>query len=249
LAWSAEGKLYLEAPDANLDTQIWISAADGSGRRQITTERLNGKPAPCGDGRHLVFLSFRGGLPHIWRSDPDGGNVVQLTDGPGEASPDCSPDGSWLTFAYGQWTVPAPPIQGVWRLPIDGGKPVRIWDRPGLSRISPDGKTVLVVDITGTAAIIPADGGQPRSLDHLIHLSRPADTVAWAPDGAALLYVKTIGGVSNVWRQPLDGGEAKPLTNFTSQRITWFDVSRDGKKLALARGSIAHDVVLIRDLK
>jgi len=249
LAWSADGRLYFEAPDANQDTQIWISAPDGSGRRQITTERLNGKPAPCGGGRYLVFLSFRAGIPHIWRSDPDGGNVLQLTNGAGEASPDCSPDGLWLTFGYAPWIVPAPPVLGVWRLPIDGGQPMQIWNRPGWSRISPDGKNVLVGDGTGKVAIVPADGGQARSLDHLIHLSRAAGLVAWAPDGASLLYVQTTGGVSNIWRQPLDGGEAKSLTNFTSLRITWFDVSRDGKKLALARGSIASDVVLIRDLK
>ncbi len=61
--------------------------------------------------------------------------------------------------------------------------------------------------------------------------------------------MKTSGGVSNIWRRPLDGGEPKQVTSFTSDRITAFAVSRDGKRLALARGTTTSDVVLIKDLK
>ena len=61
--------------------------------------------------------------------------------------------------------------------------------------------------------------------------------------------MKTSGGVSNVWRRPLDGGEPKQVTSFTSERITSFAVSPDRKRLALARGETTSDVVLIRDLK
>jgi hypothetical protein len=41
----------------------------------------------------------------------------------------------------------------------------------------------------------------------------------------------------------------RKLTAFTSERITAFAVSRDRKRLALARGTTSSDVVLIRDLK
>ena len=46
-----------------------------------------------------------------------------------------------------------------------------------------------------------------------------------------------------------NGGEPRQLTAFTSQQITSFTPSRDGKRLALARGTTSSDVVLIRDLK
>ena len=39
------------------------------------------------------------------------------------------------------------------------------------------------------------------------------------------------------------------LTNFKTGRIFNFDWSRDGKWLALARGSVTSDVVLISDLR
>ncbi len=246
MAWAGNGNVLFEAPDTSGATQVWVTAADGTGRRQITTESWNGQPSACGDDRHLVFVSFRGGLPHIWRSDLEGGNVRQLTNGEGEAGPSCSPDGAWLIYASLDSKS-----GGVWKMPINGGTPVRIWDRGGGSRISPDGKSVLVGEfLSGEAQvmIIPASGGQPiKTFDDVSSLV--GRLVHWSADGTALLYVKTIGGVSNIWRRPLDGGQPKQVTSFTSQRITCFDVSRDGKRLALARGTTRSDVVLIKELK
>jgi len=37
------------------------------------------------------------------------------------------------------------------------------------------------------------------------------------------------------------------LTDFKADRIFWFDFSRDGKWLALSRGTQTSDVVLISD--
>ena len=69
--------------------------------------------------------------------------------------------------------------------------------------------------------------------------------VRWSADGNALLYKKVEGGVANIWRQPLDGGAPSPVTSLTSGEIFDFALSRDGQWLALSRGSVASDVVLI----
>jgi len=45
--------------------------------------------------------------------------------------------------------------------------------------------------------------------------------------------------------QPLDGGPPRQVTDFKSDRIFGFEWSRDGKQLALARGTESSDVVLI----
>jgi Tol biopolymer transport system component len=246
ITWVGTGNIYFEAPDSSQTTQIWITAADGTGRRQITTEGLTGKPAPCGDDRSIVFLSYRAGTPHIWRSDLDGGNVRQLTNGEGEWGPSCSPDGSWLT--YESPSAPEPKNRGIWRMSMDGGASVQISDRAGWARISPDGKSILVGD-RANVSIIPAGGGQPIGRFDPVSDLAGSGVVQWSAGGDAVLYVKTVAGVSNVWRRPLDGGEAKPLTAFTTERLTAFAVSRDGKRLALARGKTSSDVVLIKDLK
>jgi len=54
------------------------------------------------------------------------------------------------------------------------------------------------------------------------------------------------GGVSNIWIQPLAGGPARQLTNFTADRIWDFDWAPDNR-LILARGPRNQDLVLIRN--
>jgi hypothetical protein len=49
--------------------------------------------------------------------------------------------------------------------------------------------------------------------------------------------------------QPLEGGEPKQLTNFTSDLIYSFDLSRDGKQLVFSRGIRSSDVVLFSGIK
>jgi len=56
-------------------------------------------------------------------------------------------------------------------------------------------------------------------------------------------------GVSNLWAQPADGGKPRRITNFTSDRIFWFDFSHDGRQIALSRGAQTGDVVLIKDFR
>lgn len=71
----------------------------------------------------------------------------------------------------------------------------------------------------------------------------------WMPDGRALCYIDIRKGVSNLWRLPLDGGPPKQITDFKTDQIFQFDWSRDGRWLALARGSVTSDVVLVKDSK
>ena len=76
-----------------------------------------------------------------------------------------------------------------------------------------------------------------------------AGTIRWTPDSRSLLYVKSEGGVSNLWSQPISGDSPKQMTHFNSLLIGDFDLSRDGKQLVMSRGTANRDVVLIRDVK
>jgi Tol biopolymer transport system component len=71
----------------------------------------------------------------------------------------------------------------------------------------------------------------------------------WAADGRAIVYGISRNGVTNLWAQPIDGSPPKQLTNFASERIFGFDFSRDGKQVAMSRGTQTSDVVLISDFK
>jgi Tol biopolymer transport system component len=49
----------------------------------------------------------------------------------------------------------------------------------------------------------------------------------------------------NLWRFPLDGSMPRQVTTFTSDQIMNYRWSRDGKMLAISRGTESADVVLI----
>ena len=122
--------------------------------------------------------------------------------------------------------------------------------------VSPDGNLVACFyredqpNAPVKVAIIPFAGGDPVKV---LDLPRPSFTsdagLRWTPDGRALTYIDTINGVSNIWSLPLDGGPPKQLTDSKTDQIFWFDFSRDGKQLALSRGTQTSDVVLIRDFR
>jgi Tol biopolymer transport system component len=71
----------------------------------------------------------------------------------------------------------------------------------------------------------------------------------WSPDGRALTYVVNRGGASNIWSLPVDGGPPQQLTDFKAEGIISFAWSRDGKQLAMVRGTMTNDVVLIKDFR
>jgi Tol biopolymer transport system component len=67
----------------------------------------------------------------------------------------------------------------------------------------------------------------------------------WKPDGKAIHFVLTRGGVSNLWEQPLSGGAPKQVTQFRTGNIFGYSWSRDGKNIAVAWGERNSNVVLI----
>lgn len=249
LAWTPDGRIVYRSI-AGGTPNIWIVATDGTGNKQLTADaHNNGDPAVSPDGRYVVWESDRAGLFNIWRMDIDGSNYKQITAGPGEWFPQFSPDGNWLVYRV--WSPGL--SNSLWKTPLDGGAAVRLTDEIGfLPTISPDGKLIACnyrneASTKWQIAIIPFEGGQPRFVDSLDPSS--ARRIHWTPDGRELAYAVTRGGISNIWSQPLDRGPAKQVTDFREGLIFDFAWSRDGKQLALSRGVVNSDVVLISNFK
>ncbi len=250
LSWTPDGKIVYRSV-AGGKPNVWIMAADGSGQRQLSVNTSqNFDPVVSPDGRHIVWASQRTGNTNLWRMELDGGDSRQLTNGVGEYLPDYSPDGKWILYtAYD----PASSFWSVWKISAEGGTPVRMTDKESaLPSISPDGKWFACnyQDEGGAGykiAIMPFAGGQPMKMFDI-----PGSfgrTIHWTNDGRDLTYVDTNAGVSNIWIQRIDGGAPRQLTDFKDQRIFGFAWSRDGKQLALSRGVVNSDVVLIRNFK
>ena len=98
-------------------------------------------------------------------------------------------------------------------------------------------------------AISPIEGGLPAKVFDLPQPLGLQQAVSWTPDGRALTYVDTRNGVYNIWAQPLDGRPPKQMTDFTTDQIFAYAWSRDGKRLACARGNQISDVVLINAIR
>jgi len=199
----------------------------------------------CGDGRSIVFHSYADGRSNIWRMDADGSNPIKLTDTQDNIGPTCSPDGKWLVYSS---------RAEVNRLPIEGGTPTLLEkdNFGGSLRISPDGKMITYLGLVDSKTalegrfVVPATGGPPL---YKLPFVAGTHSTQWAPDGRAIDYLLTRDGVTNIWRQPLTGGAPKQITNFPSGLMFNFDWSRDGKQLAMARGSVSSDIVLISNFQ
>jgi Tol biopolymer transport system component/DNA-binding winged helix-turn-helix (wHTH) protein len=254
LSWTPQGQIVY-ASKASGKSEIWIVDEDRRNQRQLTDDSsANYMPAVTPDGRHIIFASTRGGgMPHLWKMDVDGGNPRQLTNGPIEFLPQVSPDGKWIV--YHSYTSG---VTTVWRMPVDGGDPTLLTDKvlDTYSSVSPDGKFVSCLYLDESdgkknwkIAVVPFEGGQPVKLFDVRPSPISFAPLPWSRDGNSLMYLDRKNGVSNIMQITIKSGESRQMTNFTSDQIFYFDWSRDDKQLAIARGKVNQDVVLISDLK
>jgi len=245
-AFTPDGKLVCPIKEPVGGNLYLIDPATGN-RKQLTADaRDNVSPSVSSDGRYIVFISDRTGSPHVWRIDIDGSNPKQLTQTAEDLDANISPDGRWVTYTscLNKCTV--------WKVGIDGGQPVQLTDRFSQASVfSPDGKQIACRYLDQPngqyqLAILPSEGGAPIKT---FPLANGVSNRRWSIDGRALIYGITQKDVTNLWAQPIDGSPPKQLTNFASEIIFGFDLSRDGKQVALQRGTASSDVVLISNFK
>jgi len=250
VTWTPNGKIVFQKIMGRGEMNIWVMESDGSNATQLTANagRANILPRSSPDGRYIVFISERSGTAHLWRMDIDGSNPKQLTSSSEDYlwfGFDCTPDSRWVVYtrigAGG----------GFWKVSMQGGQPVRL-DTSGAAyypAISPDGKMLAYHYERSSAG---GDGVEVISLDGKTPIKRfdiAMGTIRWTPDGRSLLYIKNVGGVSNLWSQLISGEPPKQITDFNNLLISQFDLSRDGKELVMSRGTANRDVVLIRDVR
>jgi Tol biopolymer transport system component len=106
---SPDGKLVaytqshaiIEPEKSEVNTQIFLAAADGSRRTQLTRgDKSATAPEFSPDSRYVYFSSERSGKPNLWRIPVDGGEAEMLTEWKGEIGVfHVSPDGKWVAFA------------------------------------------------------------------------------------------------------------------------------------------------------
>jgi serine/threonine protein kinase/Tol biopolymer transport system component len=240
--WAPDGRLVVpQTPDIRL-----VNPTGGETVLLSDAQHVSDQVTTCG-GKYFVFRSAgRSGKVsmNLWRMDTSGTGLKQLTFGSNESEPECSRDGQWVFY------TDRGDNQAIKRVSLEGGQPETLMkDAPWGWSVSPDGNRII--------------GREVRELDHRLVLTvyslqdkttnyhdldqRASAPLAFAPDPKAVVYVVREKGVDNLWEQPLDSSAPRQLTHFTSEQIARFRFSPDGTKLAIERGHVESDAVLLRD--
>ena len=128
--WSPDGTTLLYCAQRNDNFDIYSIPAEGGVEKRLTDAAgLDDGPEYAPDGRKIYFQSERaGGVPKIWRMNPDGTAQEQVTFDEQYADwfPHPSPDGKWIVFVSFDKSVKGhPPDQNVVLrlMPLAGGAP------------------------------------------------------------------------------------------------------------------------------
>lgn len=168
----------------SFDTGIWVSSADGSGARQLTTDG-GFDPSWSPDGRSIAYrLLTEHDDGEIWVVHSDGTGAHDLVNDPGfsDWGPAWSPDGRSIAFNSNRAGVLA-----IWLMDADGSNQRQVSAGHGeYPSWSPDGKRLVYAggsyyDIR----MVDVDGSHDHALT-----SRPAYDMApaWSPDGTTIAY-------------------------------------------------------------
>lgn len=240
-----DGRIVYTSPRNGSD-DIWIMSPDGTNQKQLTANAgANINPSVSPDGRYIYFLSDRGNsVWRVWRVDADGSNPQKIADGEGtDDRPIVSPNGQWVYFARFTGN-----LSTIMKVPALGGESVRVTSQGnyGLLGISPDGKLLAVrrynenAPVAWQTGLINAETGEAvRMFDERIY-----GRIGFSADGKSIIYTEA-KNFRNLWQLALDNTEPQLLTNFESGNIRNFDISADGRTIALSHGSPSLEAVLV----
>jgi Tol biopolymer transport system component len=198
----------------------------------------------------MSYIVFRqigrsgGAAANLWRMNFDGTDQKQLTSGLNDADPQCTRDGKWVYYtdaADGRYLK---------RVSTEGGSAETVMKSPvGVFSLSPDGTKTLTLEVRDFdhKLVLRTDNVETHATEYLNVDPRASYPFAYGPDGKSIIYDVRERGVDNLWRQALDGSGRKQLTHFPSERIGRFAYSPDGTKLAVHRGHMDSDAVLLQD--
>jgi TolB protein len=175
-AWAPNGKDIAYSSSRSGDPEIWISDANGSLARRITSFR-GPDVSPVFNprtGSQIAWISGRTGLPQLYIMDTDGSAVQRMTDGGYATSVSWSPNGQFLAFAWDRKYGPgAPGGQDIYIMEIATKKWIQLTHDGGRCDFpswSPDGRHIVYANSPDGKArstkimTMLADGTEKRAL-------------------------------------------------------------------------------------
>ncbi len=245
LSRSPDGKFFAYTVgtfgEALHPAELWLMrTGDGEAKQVTDGKTVEWSPRWSNNGRHLYFVSNRGGSMELWRQriGNDGapeGESKKIKNGTGIRSAGFTGNGKKIAYAKGGWTG------NVWKVPILSDT-IAVWDdavqltkEDGLVwsfDFSPDGKHIVFeskragnYDIW---IITLADGTMKQVTD-----SAKSDYLPkWSPDSLHLSFVAPGNVKKDIWKISLEEG-AKPQQLTKDSLDDWYHAwSPDGDEIA-----------------
>jgi DNA-binding winged helix-turn-helix (wHTH) protein len=225
---------------------LWLSNADGSNPKQLTTIGSAGSPRWSPDGKHIAFDSRLNGHGVVLVTDVAGGQPrFVVTGGHDNIVPSWSVDGKYLYFASdrtGDYEV--------WKVPADGGQPFQITHEGGFAALeSLDGKTLYYAKNNKPRPEIwsvPVNGGKEEWASPVI---RPAMWAEWAITERGIFFIEEGPGTATL--SAFDP-RSQRLRQFTTlpKFPFWLGANRQGTKVAFdIRTDNDSDILEVEDFQ
>lgn len=229
-AWSPDGERFACTGfvAAGVSTsQIWTVQRDGTGAVPVTEGNyLDCYPLWSADGKHIFFISDRGGSDDVWwipmHAGKPAGSAQPLTAGAGVSAIDLSKDGSRLAYTKAVehtniWSIPL--VLNAMQI-VDNAQPLTSGNHYiEFIAISPDSQW-LAFDSNRSGNmdiwIMRTDGSELRQLT-----TDPAHDwdPDWSPDGKQIAFHSFRYGNRDLFIVPMAGGEIKRLTTNPAEDI------------------------------
>ncbi len=231
--FSPDGKRLVFMSDRSGSHELWVSNADGTQAKRITSLGDTGTPRWSPDGRTIAFDSNLHGTSAIFAVEADGGPPRVLVSGDSNnCVPSWSHDGRFVYFSSdrgeGRFQV--------WRLSLKDGKQEQITKNGGFAPLeSPDGQTIYYAESrypNPHVWKVPKNGGDERMVSSQVE---PGTWASWMVTDKGIYFVdQAAGNVAMLSFFDLASNQLKQLT-LLGKFPFWMTVSRDGQKAAFDR--------------
>jgi len=250
--WTNDERIVYVSSAGGRET-LWIADLKQNQQQQLTVAAQSGgerefQPAASPGDNYVAFIGESENGSYLWRAEVEGRSLTRLTDENQVFSPSFSADGKNIVYSVlreEHMVIAKSSIE-------DGAQVTLLGAQAWQPAVSPAGQYIACnywseKNSNWSIAIFPMEGKQPALV-----FDAPGDyrrIVRWVPDGSGISYLVTRGGVSNLWVQPLDEKPPVQLTKFKTGRIFDFAWSRDGGRIAFARGEVNSDAVFIENFR